>query len=174
MFQVVLIGLTLSQRFFSAPEAWSTLEEAEKIQLRALLPPHVELDDDGSIPQSFLKYDPDWRNALHQFQTDLAAGRYDPIWLEEAAQAMEARAAGAFDSFKETEFEEFWGQKQRLKPHLSGETATVKLGDLINAGLFRVHDVWSYKRTFGRLLNERIQVEKDCVVRFRWPGHSCH
>ena len=141
------------------------LEEAEKVQLRALLPPHIELNDDGSIPQSFLRYDPDWRNALHQFQTDLEAGRYDPLWLEEAAHAMEERAAGAFDFFKETEFEEFWGQKQRVKPQLSGETATVKLGDLINTGHFWVGDVWSYKRKFGRLSHEKTQIEKDCVVR---------
>ena len=129
-----------------------------------MLPPHVELDEDGSIPQGFLKYDLDWRNALHQFQVDLEAGRYDPAWLAEAALAMEERAAGVFDSFKETEFEEFWGQKQKVKVHLSGETASLKLADLIRASLFEVGDIWSYTRKIGKPKSERIQVEKECMV----------
>ena len=129
------------------------------------MPPHVELDEDGSIPQAFLKYDPDWRNALHQFQVDLEAGRYDSTWLDEAALAMEERAAGVYDSFKETEFEEFWGQKQKVKVQLSGETASLKLADLIHANLFQVGDVWSYTRNVGKLPCERVQVEKECMVR---------
>ena len=127
------------------------------------------MNEDGSIPQSFLKYDPDWRNALHQFQVDLKAGRYDPAWLEEAALAMEERAAGVFDSFKETEFEEFWGQKQKVKRHLSGETASLKLVDLIGANLFQVGDVWSYTRKFGKSTSERVHIEKECKV-----GSACY
>lgn len=96
---------------------------------------------------------------------DLEAGRYDADWLEEAAQAMEERAAGDFDDFKEREFEEFWGQKQRLSHSaIAGDMTTLKLEVLVKAGLYKLGDVWSFSRTVGRG-KKRVVVEKDVPVR---------
>ena len=99
---------------------------------------------------------------------DLEAGRYDADWLEEAAQAMEERAAGDFDDFKEREFEEFWGQKQKLSHDvIAGDMTTLKLEVLVKAGIYKVGDVWSFSRTVGRG-KKGVTVEKDVSVRFIW------
>ena len=82
---------------------------------------------------------------------------------------MEERAAGEFDDFKEKEFEEFWGQKQRLPNKvLAGEMTTLKLETLVEAGMFRVGDVWSYSRNIGRG-KEKTLLEKDVTVRDAIP-----
>ena len=78
---------------------------------------------------------------------------------------MEERAAGDFDKFKEEEYEEFWGQKQKLRYDvLAGEMTTLKLEVLVDAGIFSVGDIWSYTRGFGRG-RSKILVEKDVTVR---------
>lgn len=101
---------------------------------------------------------------MRQFQVDLGAGRYDPEWLRQAAQAMKERAEGKFDKFKEEEFEQFWGQKQKLDYHvIAGESSKVKLETLIQHGVVRVGDVWKYSRVFGRK-TERVFVEKEAKV----------
>ena len=112
-----------------------------------------------------MRYDNDWRNGVRQFQTDLEAGRYDPEWQRQAAEAMEERAAGKFDSYKEEHFEEWWGQKQKLSYDvLAGNSTKMKLEVLVKAGLFRVGDVWSYARVFGKAKGDRMLVEKDVTV----------
>ena len=77
---------------------------------------------------------------------------------------MEERAAGKYDNFKEDEFEAFWGQKQKFDSKmLAGQSAVVKLNDLISSDLFRTGDFWTYCRVFGRG-NNRVEVVKDCEV----------
>ena len=106
----------------------------------------------------------DFRNGIRLYQNDLAEGRYDPEWLRQAAEAMEQRAAGDFDDWKEREFEEFWGQKQRLDPNArAGQSGTIKLNRLVEAGLFKEGDVFSYMRVFGRGKG-KFTVEKDVKV----------
>ena len=98
------------------------------------------------------------------YQQDLAAGRYDPEWLRQAAEAMEQRANGDFDEWKDQEFEEFWGQKQKLDSKAkAGQSGTIKLNRLVEAGLFKEGDIFSYMRTFGRGKG-KITVEKDVKV----------
>ena len=106
----------------------------------------------------------DFRNGIRMYQQDLEAGRYDPEWLRQAAQAMDRRANGDFDAWKEQEYEEFWGQKQKLDTKArAGESGIIKLNRLIEAGLFKEGDVFSYKRTFGRGKG-KLTVEKDVKV----------
>ena len=58
------------------------------------------------------------------------------------SQAMEERARGDFDDYKEGEYEEFWGQKQKLHYQArAGEAQQVRLGELLNAGVLRVGQV---------------------------------
>lgn len=117
------------------------------------------------IPQQFLSYSNHWRSAVRQFQVDLEAGKYDPKWLSQAQQAMEERARGDFDDFKEQQYEEFWGQKQKFNKALAaGESSKVKLKDLIRNNLFRVNDVWKYNRLVKKGRDEKVFVEKECKV----------
>ncbi len=124
----------------------------------------MELNDDGSIPTSFWKYNPEFRLDCRNLQEDLRAGRMDPEWQRQAAQAMEERAAGHFDDFKEKEFEEYWGQKQKVEwDVLAGHASKVRLEELLNDELFKVGDVWCFDHTFGRG-KDAIRVEKECKI----------
>lgn len=112
-----------------------------------------------------MRYDNNWRSGLRQFQSDLEAGHYDPEWLRQATEASNERADGKFDDFKEREFEQFWGQKQKMdKRLLAGESSRVKLKTLIANGVVRVGDVWKYSRLFGK--KEGILIEKEAKVRY--------
>ena len=77
---------------------------------------------------------------------------------------MEERARGDFDKFKNDEFEEFWGQKQKTNSReLAGESAQIKLEDLLMHKVLRIGDIISYDRVFGKG-KDRIMVEKDVKV----------
>jgi hypothetical protein len=140
-----------------------------------LLPDHVHPnpepdpeDPDYTIPplpEEFVRYSNNWRDAVRQFQIDLQNGRYDPEWQLQAHQAMKERAAGKFDKFKEEQYEEFWGQKQKIDHGLiAGESSRVKLDTLVKHGIVQVGDVWKYSRTFGKG-PDRVLIEKEVKVR---------
>lgn len=152
--------------FFNDPEIWSQVSESDKDYIRSLLPPFVELNDDGSIPESFWKYNTEFRSQCRYLQEDLRVGRMDPEWQRQAYQAMKERAEGKFDSWKEKEFEEFWGQKQKVASNaLAGHASKVQLEELLNKGLFQVGDMWTFSYTF-RKGSTKIPVEKECKVCF--------
>lgn len=110
-----------------------------------------------------MRYSNHWRDGVRQFQLDLENGRYDPQWLKQAEKAVQERAEGGFDKFKEQEFEEFWGQKQKFDRSLAaGESSQVKLGTLVEHGLVRAGDIWKLSRGFGR--GGKILVEKEAKV----------
>ena len=76
---------------------------------------------------------------------------------------MEERAAGKLDKYKDDQYEEFWGQKQKLARHvIAGDMTNLKLNVLVKAGVYRVGDVWSFARAFGRA--DKVLVEKDATV----------
>ena len=136
------------------------MTEDQKAEIRGLLPESTLYNDDGSPHESFLKRDLNWRYATRRLQEEIASGMLDPKWQADAAKAMEERAFGEFDAFKENQYEEFWGQKQKVPSDaLAGKSATLTLCDLVLGGAFKVGDVWSYVRCFGSNL-----VEKDCTV----------
>ncbi|KAL9602871.1 MAG: hypothetical protein Q9219_001566 [cf. Caloplaca sp. 3 TL-2023] len=150
--------------FFSDPRNWAELPQAEKDYIYSLLPPHVELNDDGSVPTEFWKYNSEFRLDCRNLQEDLRAGRMDPEWQRQAAQAMEERAAGKFDDFKEKEYEEFWGQKQKISwDALAGHASKVRLEELLREGVFKVGDTWAFDHTFGRK-DDTVRVEKECKI----------
>ena len=150
---------------FSDPKTYENFTKTDWEELRETLPPNVPSNPDGySIPMTFFKYDPDFRRGIREFQEDLASGRLDPEWQADAAHAMEERARGQFDSFKEDQFEAFWGQKQKLNHDaLAGESTKIKLELLIQNGLFKNGDSFNYSRVFGRGKNG-VLVEKECKV----------
>lgn len=62
---------------------------------------------------------------------------------------MKQRADGKFDKWKDKEFEEFWGQKQKLYwESYAGEATQVKLETLVEQDVVRKGDVWTYARAF--------------------------
>jgi hypothetical protein len=75
------------------------------------------------------------------------------------------RERGKFDRFKEEEFEEFWGQKQKMDKTLAaGQSSQVKLSTLIEHGVVREGDVWKYSRVFGAKGQKKVLVEKEAKV----------
>ncbi|KAF6241319.1 hypothetical protein HO173_000029 [Letharia columbiana] len=150
---------------FSNPKTYENFTKSDWEDLRETLPPNVPINSDGySIPMAFFKYDPDFRRGIREFQEDLSSGRLDPKWQADAAQAMEERAQGQFDAYKESQFEAFWGQKQKLNHDaLAGESTKIKLDLLIQNEIFKVGDYFSYSRVFGRGKNG-VLVEKDCKI----------
>ncbi|MCJ1401400.1 hypothetical protein MMC11_004613 [Xylographa trunciseda] len=146
----------------SRSEAWDTLTEEEKAELRKLLPESVMTN--GTPNEDFLRYSPDWREGVRVFQDEVRSGRHEREWLEEAHEARRERTAGLFDKHKDEEFEEFWGQKQKVDPRAqAGDAVKVVLSDMIKANLFNTGDVFKYSRSFGRGKNA-ILVEKECIL----------
>ncbi|KAJ9490776.1 hypothetical protein VN97_g2478 [Penicillium thymicola] len=169
----VLIDLDLV-KLLARPEAWNSLEESDKREILALLPPDVHTEaqatsDDPDakiqpIPDSFIRYSNNWRDGVRQFQLDLQNGRYDPEWLRQAQEAREKRENGDFDDFKEREYEQFWGQKQKVvRNAAAGESARVKMGTLINEGVIQLGDIWKFYYVYGRGAG-RIVIEKEVKV----------
>ncbi|KAL8707160.1 MAG: hypothetical protein Q9220_007772 [cf. Caloplaca sp. 1 TL-2023] len=150
--------------YFSSPSNWVEIPPADQDFIRSILPPNVELNDDGSIPTPFWKYNSEFRLNCRNLQEDLRAGRMDPEWQRQAHQAMEERAAGKFDASKEREFERYWGQKQKVDyNYLAGHASKVRLEELLRAGLFHEDDIWSFDHTFGRG-ESAVMIQKDCRI----------
>ncbi|KAJ5313651.1 FAD dependent oxidoreductase [Penicillium atrosanguineum] len=161
-------------KLLSKPEAWNLLDEDEKREILALLPADIHPDADLSLtdseyripplPQQFIRYSTNWREGLRVFQLDLENGRYDPQWLRQAENARRERENGDFDKFKEREFEEFWGQKQRMDmTAAAGEHGRIRLRELVAAGVIQLGDVWRFNFVFGRGEN-RLVIDKEARV----------
>lgn len=153
-----------SKKLIANPETWSHFTKDELEDIGAKFPEQVPRNEDGSISAQWLRYDNDWRHGVRQWQDDLGAGRLDPEWQKQAVAAVAERAAGHFDKYKEDEFEQFWGQKQKMAWNMrAGEYAALKITDLIAANLFRKGDYWLYSRV--RVCGtDRVEVVKDCKV----------
>lgn len=172
----------MSQKLLANPGAWNCLEEDEKREILGLLPegthptpePEATPDDPdpkiAPLPQSFIRYSNNWRDGIRQFQLDLQNGRYSDGWLRQAEKARQQRTEGDFDAFKEREFEQFWGQKQKVDYRvLTGESSRVRLKTLVKEGVFLPGDIWKYSYVFGRD-SERVHVEKEAKV---WAETIC-
>lgn len=163
------------------------MDESEKKEILSCLPEHIhpqaESSQDGleaearisPLPHEFLRYSNNWRGGVRQFQIDLQCGRYDPEWLRQAEEARRERAEGKFDMWKEKEFEQFWGQKQKLdQAAIAGEGSQVKLATLVDDGVVQMGDIWTYSRAF--FIGEepdrtRVLVEKE--VKVCWLARCC-
>ncbi|KAJ5712693.1 hypothetical protein N7493_009161 [Penicillium malachiteum] len=143
-------------KLLASSAAWHCLEEDEKHDPNAKIPP---------LPDSFVRYSNNWRDGIRQFQLDLENGRYDPQWLRQADEARKQREEGAFDSFKEKEYEQFWGQKQKSTniTTATGEAGKIKLATLIEAGVFHIGDVWRFTYVYGRGA-DRIYIDKEARI----------
>lgn len=154
------------QAELSDPRTYEGFTREDWEDLRSTLPEHVPLNPDGySISWDFLKYDADFRRGIREFQEDLSTGRLDPKWQAAAAEAMEERARGDYDAYKENNYEEFWGQRQKLAYDvLAGESTSLKLETMVENGMFRVGDEFVFTRAIGRK-EKRVLIEKELKVR---------
>lgn len=160
--------LSRIKKLFSNPETWAKFTKEELEQIGLCFPEHVPRNEDSAIQTDWLRYDNDWRHAVRQWQEDLRLGFLGPEWQKKATAASAERAAGHFDKFKQDEFEEFWGQKQKMDYNMrAGASAALKIADLIAGKLFKEGDFWVYSKVFGRG-TERTEVVKDCKVRSAW------
>ncbi|KAL4793452.1 Asx homology domain-containing protein [Aspergillus venezuelensis] len=168
-----LIDLDLV-KLLALPEAWSCLDEAEKKEILDQLPsdthpnPYPSPDDPDAgippLPEHFLRYSNFWRDGIRNFQLDLQNGRYDPQWMREAEEAVQQRAAGKFDKFKELEFEEFWGQKQKMDRALAaGASSKIKLSTLAEQDVVQKGDIWKWSRSFKRQ-KSLVLIEKEARI----------
>ncbi|KAF2084354.1 hypothetical protein K490DRAFT_3391, partial [Saccharata proteae CBS 121410] len=152
------------------PKAWEVLSDAQKAGLVDLMSEGAKSKLDGeealgsALRSTDLVNDTAFRSSVALFQQDLSEGRLDPEWQEEGALAMEQRARGDFDNWKHNETEKFWGEKQKIAHSvLAGDSAKIALQELVAGGCFRVGDVWSYTRVFGKG-RSAVKVEKEATV----------
>lgn len=104
---------------------------------------------------------PIFKDALANWTNDLSMGKYEQEYIERGKKARERRMAGEFDDWKEKNFEEFWGQKQRLyHDAVAGESSKVKIEHLVKYHAFKIGDVFSMRRSFAGGLH----IRKDAVV----------
>ena len=146
------------------------MPEADYDVLVALLPAEVLIypaSDDITTPDAKPSIHPDmfenvfFKEAIRNYQEDLAAGKYEPAYVAKGMEARRRRLAGEFDSWKDSQFEMHWGDKQRLyNDAIAGESSKVKLQDLAKHHQFRVGDIFSMRRGFAG----GVSVRKDAVV----------
>lgn len=143
-----------------------------------MYPPSTDVTDTAT-PQATL-VDDFWDNPqllmrISHVEADIAEGKYTP---ENQAAIIEARKrseAGEFDEFKDNKFEQFWGQKQRVNYEaVAGDTREVKITTLAKHQVLRVGDVFSLRRSFGKIGKGKgvgkakvggLTIEKDAKVR---------
>ncbi|KAF2137269.1 uncharacterized protein K452DRAFT_291677 [Aplosporella prunicola CBS 121167] len=147
------------------PLAWDSLLPVQQMELNQMypiqplrlgspitLPQHSGgmLTQPRTVPQAVM-FNTALQSDIALFKEDLECGRLEPEWQQDGMAAMENRARGDFDDWKEQESESFWGQQQRLPYEvLAGESSSVRFDTLVAAGKFRVGDVWTYRRGFGK------------------------
>ena len=108
--QINLKALLLNQK------AWTALTREQQLELIKMLPNTdvnalADREDLPPIPQQMLRDRPAMQTDLRFFKEHLVAGHYNPEWLRQAQEASDARMRGDFDTWKEEEREEYWGQK---------------------------------------------------------------
>ncbi|KAH0556877.1 hypothetical protein GP486_005329 [Trichoglossum hirsutum] len=157
-------------KLFNEPRAWDILNAEEKHTLAASFPANAfdgsPDNPDAHFRPGFLKYDNDWKSGIRMYQEDLSNGRYDPEWIRQAEKSMNDRSNGDFDAWKEKEYEEFWGQKQKMAVGvIAGESNKIKLETLVRNDVIQVGDIWVFSRSFNKGKKTGILVEKEATVR---------
>ncbi|KAI9772842.1 MAG: hypothetical protein M1840_008724 [Geoglossum simile] len=158
-------------KLFNDPRTWDLLNAGEKQTVLANFPASA-LDGPLDNPttrfrQDFLRYNNDWKSAIRMFTEDLASGRYDPEWIHQAEKSMADRDQGDFDMWKEKEYEEFWGQKQKMAQNvIAGESNKIKLETLVRNDVFQVGDIWCFSRSFASLKGKKTGtlIEKEAMI----------
>jgi hypothetical protein len=144
--------------------------DEEYDEIIALLPAKdiiYPANDDVTVPDGKAMINPElftntaFKEAAQRYQQDLVAGKYESDYLAKAAEARKRRMAGEFDNWKDEQFEDYWGQKQKLYSDAVGGASTkIKLAEMIKASVFKLGDVFSMRRHFS----DGLIIRKDAVV----------
>ncbi|ODQ50200.1 hypothetical protein SAICODRAFT_179422 [Saitoella complicata NRRL Y-17804] len=140
-------------------EVWNQLPASARQECLELLPDidkvypedaEEQTESSGAeLRSDFLQYNSFLTEAIDDFTACLSSGAYAPSFLRSALVTNAACADGLYDSWKDSQSESYWGQKQRLdNPALAGDAKGVKLGDVVRGSNGVVGDVWVYDRIF--------------------------
>lgn len=164
-----LISTDLNSIFTA--DTWTLLSPEEQRECLSLLPDVDKIrTNDGleTLVPDFFTNNPCLHDSLRDFQERLAAGLLTPLHIKKLNDASRDRAEGKADTFKDEQFERFWGEKQRLDHSVTaGETSSLKLATMITNGIFQVGDTFRYARTFGLgrgKARRKVVVEKECLL----------
>ena len=155
------------QAMLKDDQAWAFLDEKAQEKIIGMLPPSrlsslvTIVDGKQTLNVSNLMSNSSWNYFIGCVRDDISLGRNKPAWLQDANTAYLERQVGKFDTWKEKEYEEFWGVKQKLAAGVvAGSSATLKWDDLVKRGLFQAGDVFQYSRRVAG-----VEVKKDVEVR---------
>lgn len=164
----MIAALIHSQGLLKDDQAWTLLDKNAQEKIISMLPDarrteFVTTIQDGThiLNQSALMNNSSWNYFIGCFRDDIELGRNKPAWLQDANTAYMERQVGKYDSWKEKEYEEFWGTRQKLAAGvIAGSSASLKWDDLVERGSFKPGDVFQYNRRVSGIL-----VKKDVEVR---------
>lgn len=160
--------LTYLQALLKDDQAWTSLDTKTQEKIVSMLPEHrredlvTTVDGKHQLDQQLLMSNSSWNYSIGCVRDDIAMGRNKPGWLQDANTAYLEREVGKYDTWKEKEYEEFWGVKQKLAAGvIAGSSASLKWEDLIERGSFKPGDVFQYSRRVNGVL-----VKKDVEVSY--------
>lgn len=153
-------------------QAWASLDEKAQEKIIGMLSPsHLSslvttVDGKQILNVSLLMSNSSWNYFIGCVRDDISLGRNKPAWLQDANTAYLERQVGKFDTWKEKEYEEFWGVKQKLAAGvIAGSSATLKWDDLVKRGLFKAGDVFQYsRRVAGVEVKKDVEVSQTLVI----------
>lgn len=149
-------------------KTWQLLSTAEQRECLSLLPDVDKIsqsDGECVLRHSFFQHNLFLQDSLRELQDNLAAGFLLPAEVRKGTEASRDRTNGRADAFKDSQFERFWGEKQKLMAGaIAGDTSNLKLTALVTSGLFEVGDVFKYSRTLAAPDGTRVTVEKECLL----------
>lgn len=163
-----ITSLTHRQALLKDEEAWTSLDNAAQEKIISMLPPSrladlvTTIDGKQQLNQAVLMTNSSWNYFIGCVRDDISLGRNKPGWLQDANTAYLERQVGNYDTWKEKEYEEFWGVKQKLAAGvIAGSSASLKWDDLVERGCFKAGDVFQYSRRLNGVL-----VQKDVEVMY--------
>ncbi|KAI1809469.1 Asx homology domain-containing protein [Poronia punctata] len=93
-------------------EAWDVLTPADRRQVLAEFPDHVEISRPNSPHArpniAALRNNDNFRHDVARYQESLSKGYHDAEWIQQAQGAHRARQAGLYDDYMADDFEEKW------------------------------------------------------------------
>lgn len=153
-------------------QAWASLDEKAQEKIISMLPPSrlsslvTLVDGKQTLNVSLVMSNSSWNYFIGCVRDDISLGRNKPAWLQDANTAYLERQVGKFDTWKEKEYEEFWGVKQKLAAGvIAGSSATLKWDDLVKRGFFKAGDVFQYsRRVAGVEVKKDVEVSQTLVI----------
>lgn len=164
----ILYLLTAKKAILCDEEGWAKLSDDARAEIVSKIPNTLRhemmIGDDGQPRPNlkFLEKNSTFKSFINQALNDVVNGLNEPNWLAQAYNAHCKRSYGKFDDFKDKNYEEFWGVKQRLASNaIAGTSAHHNLGEMIDREVVKPGDVFKYSRSFR---NRSMVIKKEAEV----------